>query len=103
MKILTQVALGIVLAQSAQAEQQIDGRFYPDKKIYLVGEPIFVVLDLTNVGQTFLASSFRCACGCNPRAQTFSFRLTLSAPSTSTCSFVDGTRPSSAKESYGTT
>jgi hypothetical protein len=27
MKILAQVALGILLAQSAQAEQQIDGRF----------------------------------------------------------------------------
>lgn len=29
---------------------QIRGTFYPEKRVYLVGEPIFVVLDLTNPG-----------------------------------------------------
>lgn len=42
----------MVLAGTSRvaSAQQIEGRFYPEKQNYLVGEPIFVVLDLVNEG-----------------------------------------------------
>jgi len=50
-KFTAQFAIGILLTQSAPIwGQQITGRSYPEKENYLVGEPIFVVLDLTNAG-----------------------------------------------------
>jgi hypothetical protein len=38
----------LLIAASLAQAQPISGRFYPEKKEYIAGEPIFVILELTN-------------------------------------------------------
>ncbi len=47
------------LAQVSSA-QEISGRFYPEKQAYLVGEPVFVVLDLANTSPEMVLISVSC-------------------------------------------
>ncbi len=51
-KSLGRLVLAIMAVQAGQAcwAQQIIGRIRPEKQPYLVGEPVFVVLDLANAG-----------------------------------------------------
>jgi hypothetical protein len=50
MKLSLQLAIGILLILGSQASgQDVSGRFYPEKQNYIVGEPVFVVLEMTNV------------------------------------------------------
>lgn len=50
MKAIGRLLLMIVVAQAARPvwADQIQGQLYPEKRTYLVGEPVYVVLDLTN-------------------------------------------------------
>jgi hypothetical protein len=51
MKLLFYFTIGFLLTQGSQSwGQEVNGRFYPDKEDYRVGEPIFIVLELTNTG-----------------------------------------------------
>lgn len=50
-----------VLASQACWAQQIIGQIRPEKQIYLVGEPVFVVLDLANAGSRPIWISESCA------------------------------------------
>jgi hypothetical protein len=51
MKLLLQLIVGFLLIQgSPNWGQEVAGHFYPEKQDYRVGEPIFIVLELTNVG-----------------------------------------------------
>ncbi len=49
MKLSLQVAIGILLILGSQASgQDVSGRFHLEKQNYMVGEPVFVVLEMTN-------------------------------------------------------
>lgn len=62
MKSLWRLLLMIVVAQAARLAWagQIRGELYPEKRTYLVGEPVFVVLDLTNPGSQPVWISMSC-------------------------------------------
>jgi HEAT repeat protein len=53
----------MVVAQAVRPvwAEQIRGQLYPEKRTYLVGEPVFVVLDLTNLGSQGAWISTSCA------------------------------------------
>ncbi len=63
MKSVGHLVLMLVLAQAAQSgwTDQVRGQLYPEKRTYLVGEPVFVVLDLTNLGSQPAWISMSCA------------------------------------------
>jgi hypothetical protein len=42
------VKFWILLVAASMVNAQLSGRFYPEKKEYIAGEPIFVILELTN-------------------------------------------------------
>src|ERR1700687_1481946 len=49
MKSFTKIGLILLLAWAPRASaQQITGRFYPEKRQYLVGEPIIVNFEIVN-------------------------------------------------------
>jgi HEAT repeats len=62
-KSLGRLVLMIVMVQAGQAcwAQQIIGRIHPEKPTYLVGEPVFVVLDLANAGSKPIWIAETCA------------------------------------------
>jgi hypothetical protein len=62
-KSLASLVLIIVTVQAGQAcwAQQIIGRIRPEKPTYLVGEPVFVVLDLANAGSKPIWIAETCA------------------------------------------
>jgi len=62
MKPLWHLFLIIVVALAARPTWagQIQGELYPEKRTYLVGEPIFVILDLTNPGSQPVWISMSC-------------------------------------------
>jgi hypothetical protein len=62
-KSLGRSVLMIVMVQAGQAcwAQQITGRIHPEKPTYLVGEPVFVVLDLANAGSKPIWIAETCA------------------------------------------
>jgi hypothetical protein len=62
MKSLWHLLLMIVFAQAARLAWagQIHGEFHPENQTYLVGEPVFVVLDLANPGPQPVWISMSC-------------------------------------------
>ncbi len=62
MKLLRRLFVTIVAAQATLAgwSVQIQGQFYPEKPNYFAGEPVFVVLDLTNPGSQPVWISMSC-------------------------------------------
>jgi hypothetical protein len=80
MKLLLYFTIGFLLTQGSQSwGQDVAGRFYPDKQDYRVGEPIFVVLELTNVGSSVIQLDDG-HCGTAFAAITASARLSQDAP-----------------------
>ncbi len=63
MKPLLRLLLMVVVAQTARMAWagQIRGELYPEKRTYLVGEPVFVLLDLTNLGPQPVWISLSCS------------------------------------------
>lgn len=63
MKFLGRLVLIIAVAQAARPgwAGQIRGELYPEKRTYLIGEPAFVVLDLTNPRPQPVWISMSCA------------------------------------------
>jgi hypothetical protein len=71
--LLAQIAAGILLLLPVPAYgQQILGRFYPEKPIYLAGEPVVVVLEISNLGPEIVsvADDLRCSMSLRFEART---------------------------------
>jgi hypothetical protein len=58
-RLLVLMFVATAVPQTAWAEQ-ISGQLYPEKRTYLLGEPVFVVLDLVNAGSQPVWISVSC-------------------------------------------